>query len=115
MDEPDFSEEIAQLEDRIEALGGELARCAKIALGAKIAIAAGGGWFALLMTGIAGFSAAAFVAAMAAVLGGIVLLGSNATTWAQTEAAMREAEMERAELIGGMNLRVVEDKPQTIH
>ena len=69
----------------------------------------------LLLLWIVSFSAGAFVAALSAVLGGFVLLGSNATTWQQTEAALHTAEAERAKLIGSIELRLVgEDRP-TLH
>ena len=48
-------------------------------------------------------------AAIAAVIGGVVLLGSNSTTWTQTEAALRASEAMRAEWIGQREMRVVED------
>jgi hypothetical protein len=47
------------------------------------------------------------VGAMAAVIGGIVLLGSNSTTWTQTEAALRASEAMRAEWIGRKEMRIV--------
>ena len=47
------------------------------------------------------------IAAMAATIIGIVLLGSNATTWTQAEAALHATEAMRADLIGRMELRVV--------
>ena len=111
----EIRDDIDQLEARIEALTASLEHCRKISLAAKFAVAAGAVWFALLLLWIVAFSAAAFVAALSAVLGGLVLLGSNATTWQQTAADLHAAEAERAQLIGSIELRVVgEDKP-TIH
>ncbi len=100
---------------RIAALTESVERCRKIAWGAKIAIAAGAIWFALVLFRIVPFEPAAFVAALTAVLGGIVLLGSNATTWDRTAAELGAAEAERAELIGGMRLRVGGEDGPTIH
>jgi hypothetical protein len=51
---------------------------------------------------------------MAAVIGGIVLAGSNSTTWRQTEALLRNSEALRAEMIGGIEMRVVEES-KTVH
>ncbi len=84
MHEGDVRDQIAQLEDRIETLTESIERCRKIAVGAKIAVAAGAAWFALMLLWILPFDATAFVTALTAVLGGVVLLGSNSTTWAQT-------------------------------
>ena len=111
----ELRDDIDRLEARIEALTASLERCRKISLLAKIVVAAGAAWFALLLLWIVSFSAGAFVAALSAVLGGFVLLGSNATTWEQTAVALHAAEAERAQLIGSIDLRLVgEDKP-TIH
>ena len=114
MDEGNVHDQVTQLEVRIEGLSESIARCRKIAIGAKTAIAGGASWFALLLFWIVRFDATAFVAALTAVLGGIVLLGSNATTWAQTEADLHAAEAMRADLIGGIELRVV-SQPPTVH
>jgi len=114
MDEGNVLDQLAQLETRFESLVESIARCRKIAVGSKIAIAAGAIWFALLLFWIVRFDATAFVAALTAVLGGIVLLGSNATTWAQLEADLHAVEGARADLIGSIELRVV-SQPPTVH
>ena len=111
----ELRDDIDQLEARIEALTASLEHCRKISLAAKIAVAAGMAWFALVLLWIVSFSAAAFVAALSAVLGGLVLLGSNATTWQQTEAALHSAEAERAQLIGSIDLRLVGEENHTVH
>jgi len=115
MHESDVHDEVARLEERIETLMASIERCRKIALGAKIAVTAGAIWFALVLFWIVSFDATAFVAALAAVLGGIVLLGSNATTWAQTDADLQAAEAARAELIGRIEFRVVGEEVRTLH
>jgi len=115
MDDDDFRDEIAQLEARSEALTESIERCRKISLAAKLAIAAGAIWIVLVLLGVIAFSPGTIIAAMAAVLGGIVLLGSNATTWTQTDAALHEAEAMRADLIGRMDMRVVGDERPILH
>ena len=115
MHEGDVHDQVARLEDRIEALTEAIGRCRKIALGAKISIAAGAIWFALFLFWILPFDSTAFVAALAAVLGGIVLLGSNATTWTQADVDLHAAERMRADLIEGMGLRIVGEDTRTIH
>jgi len=115
MDDDDFRDEIAQLEARSEALTESIERCRKISLAAKLAIAAGAIWIVLVLLGVIAFSPGTIIAAMAAVLGGIVLLGSNATTWTQSDAALHEAEAMRADLIGRMDMRVVGDERPILH
>jgi len=107
-------EDIARIEERIEALREQIARCAKLALAAKVAIGAGGVWLALTVLWLVPFVPFMLVAALAAAIGGVVLAGSNATTWNQTEAALRASEAMRAEWIGRLELRVVEERP-TLH
>jgi hypothetical protein len=101
-------EAIERLEEEIERLAARRERCRKVSLAAKAAIAAGGVWLVATVLGIAPFSPSLFFAALAAVIGGVVLLGSNATTWDQTDAGIASAEAARAKLIGGIELRVVE-------
>ncbi len=108
-------DEIARLEDRIETLTGERERCRKIALAARLLASAGAVWILLVLVTILPFDASTFLAAVAAALGGAVLMGSNKTTWEQTEAALREAEAKRAELIGRIDLRLVGDEHPTLH
>jgi hypothetical protein len=115
MDDDDFRDDIAELEARSEALGESIARCGKISLAAKLTIAAGAVWIALVLLGVTPSIPGTVIAALAAVIGGTVLLGSNAATWTQAEADLRAAEAMRADLIGRMELRVVgEDRP-TLH
>jgi len=108
-------DDIEQLEVRIEALTASIERCRKISMVSKFAVAAGAAWFTLLLFWIVSFSAAAFIVALSAVLGGLVLLGSNATTWEQTAADLHAAEAMRAQLIGSIDLRLVGGDRPTIH
>ena len=93
-------DDIARIETRIEELSEAIARCGKISLAAKLAIGAGFAWLALTLLGLVSLVFSMVVASMAAMIGGIVLLGSNATTWTQTEDALKKSEAMRAELIG---------------
>jgi hypothetical protein len=111
MTDDDDTDEISDIEDRIEALAEIAERCRKFILASKIAIAAG---FALLLVVILGLFGAGQITALgsiALVLGGIVSLGSNLGTLEQTEEAIGDAEAIRSELIGVINLRVVRDTP----
>jgi hypothetical protein len=115
MDSDEFREEIAQLEMRIETLAASRERCRKISLAAKTAIAAGVTWLVLSLLWVVLLAPAPMLAALAAVIGGIVLLGSNKTTWAQTDTALEEAEAMRAQMIERIELRVVGQASRMIH
>jgi fatty acid desaturase len=115
MNGDDLHRDIARIEAHIEALTESIERCRKISFAARFAIAAGAIWIVLVLLWVIPFVPYMVVAAMAAVIGGIVLLGSNATTWAQTESALQASETMRAEWIENMHLRVVEGESRTVH
>ena len=106
---------IESLEQRIEGLAAETLRCRKFALAARVLIAAGMVALALMLVGLLTFTPEMMIAALAAVIGGVVLLGSNASTWAQAESALHKAETLRGDLIAGMPLRVVGEERPTLH
>ena len=108
-------DEIERLEDRIEALRLSVARCRKISVAAKAAIVAGFAWLVLTLLLIAPFYPSLFFGAIAAVIGGIVLLGSNATTWNETEAALSKADTARRALIDGIELTTVDAGVTRLH
>lgn len=68
-----------------------------------------------MLLSVAAFSPAGAFAALTAVIGGVVLLGSNSTTWSQLETERFQRETERAELIGRLQLRLVGDERTTLH
>ena len=59
--------------------------------------------------GAVGFDPTILIGAIAAVIGGTVVFGSNTSTLKQTSADMKAAEAHRTELISRMDLRVVGD------
>jgi hypothetical protein len=107
MDEGDLREQISRLEDEIEDSGKSIERCRKIIVVSKAAIAIGAILIVAMMLGLMMFDPMAMTGAIAAVIGGIVMFGSNSSTLQQTDAAMKTAEAQRAELIGKIDLRVV--------
>ena len=107
MNDGNLREQISRLEERIEELVDIIERCRKLMLFSKAAIAIGGLLIVAIMFGAIRFDPAAMVGAMAAVIGGTVLLGTNSRTSQQTMAALKAAEEERAELIDGIDLQVV--------
>ena len=101
-------DEIARLEREIEALAETAERCRKMMRAARIAIMAGGVGLVVVVTGIIALDPTVWIMAVAAVIGGIVMLGSTAATARQTAAAIAKAEAQRAGLIGGIPLRDVQ-------
>ena len=109
MDQDDPTDEISQIEVQLEELAELSERCRKMILASKAAIAGGAALLLIVMLGLVGSSEVAAIGSIAAVLGGIVSLGSNSSTLQQTTAAMHAAEARRSNLIGGIDLRVVGD------
>ncbi|MGJ4998770.1 hypothetical protein [Bradyrhizobium sp. HKCCYLR20261] len=107
MEEDDRSGQIALIEMRIEQLADMAERCRKIILASKVLISVGAALLLGAVLGLLGSNAVALLGAIAAVLGGIVSLGSNVSTLRQTTAAMADAEALRSDLIGSIDLRVV--------
>jgi hypothetical protein len=109
MIEDNPTDEIAEIEARIEELAEIAERCRKIVLASKAAIAVGVALLLIMMFGLFGSSHVAALGSIALVLGGIVSLGSNVSTLQQTESAISGAEMRRSDLIDRIDLRVVGD------
>jgi hypothetical protein len=109
MSEEEPSDEISRIEARLEQLAEVAERCRKIILVSKIAIAVGVALPLLMMLGLF-VSTEVAVGSIAAVLGGIVSLGSNVSTLRQTTDAISAAEQLRSDLIGRIDLRVVGDR-----
>ncbi len=91
-------DELTRLEHRIDVLNVALMRCRKIALAARVMIATGAGWIVLVLLQLMPAMVETTLAALAALIGGIVLLGSNASTWTETEDELAEAQAEREQL-----------------
>jgi hypothetical protein len=104
---PHLRDQIAQLEDDIEQLTETLERCRKAMLASKVAIGAGASWIVAYLAGAVGLVPTVMVGAIAAVIGGIVLYGSNSSTSKQAAAAMEDAERLRSELIDRVDPRAV--------
>ena len=108
------TDEISDIEARIEELAEVAERCRKVILASKIAIGGGPVVLLIAMLGLLGTGQVAALGSIALVLGGIVSLGSNVSTLRQTESAIAAAETRRAELIGRIDLRLVADAPMKL-
>ena len=102
------------LEQRIEQLSDKLEGCRKFILAARIAMALGGAILVGLMFGVVRFDALAMSLGIVGLIGGFVVSGSNRSTAQEAEAQIAASEARRAELISGMGLRVVSERP-TLH
>lgn len=116
----DLRDQISRIEADIVQLAKTLDSCRKAMLLSRVTIAAGGIWFLGYFLGGIGFDPTLMVGAIAAIIGGVVILGSNSSTSQQTVAAMKAAETERDELIDTINPRAVgmgrwEPSRPTIH
>jgi hypothetical protein len=106
-DDGDLHEQILRIEAYIGELVDVVESCRKIILVSKFAAGAGGILVLAIIIGAIGFSATVMIGAIAAVVGGTVVFGSNTSTLKQTTTDMKAAEARRAELINRMDLRVV--------
>jgi len=104
----DLRDQISRIEADIDQLTETLERCRKAILFSTVTITAGGLWFLGYFLGAIKFDSTLMVGAIAATIGGIVILGSNTSTSQQAVAAMKAAETERDELIDTISPRVVD-------
>ena len=107
MVDDDLRDQIARIEFDIEHLAETLDRCRKAMLLSKVAIGVGAVCALAYLLGAIGFDPTAMIGAIAAVIGGVVVFGSNSSTSKQTAAAMKAAETQRARLIDMIDLRAV--------
>jgi hypothetical protein len=109
-DEDNPVAEISRIEARLDELAEVSERCRKIILFSKAAIAGGVALLLVTILGLFGSNQVTAIGSIAAVIGGIVSLGSNVSTLRETMASMRAAEMLRSDLISRIDLRVVGDR-----
>jgi hypothetical protein len=112
----DPHDEIVRLEARIEELAGTIESCRKFILAARVAVAAGGILLFAILYGAIRYDLIpmAMAAAMAALLGGIVVWGSNGSTAKEAASELAAAEADRAALIGLIDMRVIASN-ETLH
>jgi hypothetical protein len=111
MTEDEPTDEISEIEERIEELAEAAERCRKFILASKIAIGSGVALLLVAILGLFGAGMSALLGSIALILGGIVSFGSNVSTLRQIDAAIHAADALRSDLIGRIGLRVVRDAP----
>jgi hypothetical protein len=107
-------EEIERLEAQIDALSARLESCRKFILVARIAVIGGALLLAAVLLNAIAFDPRLLLAALTAIIGGIVVGGSNSSTAKEAAAQLAEAEADRAALIGNLDLHLVAERP-TLH
>jgi hypothetical protein len=107
MPNDDLRDQISRIETDIEDYTITLDGCRKAMLLSKVAIGAGIISLSAYLLGAIWLNAVVVIGAMAAVIGGVVVFGSNLTTSKQATSAMAARERRRAELIDMINLRTV--------
>jgi hypothetical protein len=106
----DPAAQIPRLEAEIERLARVTESCRKVILIAKVAMALAVLVLLVTVTGLIRVDQIVPLAAVAAILGGITVAGSNARTLREASANIRVAEARRAELIGVLPFSaVIED------
>ena len=99
--------EIVRLKEHIDELAAKMESCRKFILVSRIATAGSGFVLAAMLLGAIRFDPAAMAAAVAALLGGIVVWGSNGSTAKEAAKELAMAEADRAALIEKADLRVI--------
>ena len=107
MADGDLRDQISRIETDIEELAKTLDGCRKAILLSKVAIAAGGIWVLAYLLGVIRFDPVTMISSIAAVIGGVVIFGSNSSTSKQTAKAIKAAETHRGELIDMIDPRTV--------
>jgi hypothetical protein len=114
MEDDDPHDQIVRLEAHIDKLSDKIESCRKFILAARIAVAGGAILLVALLFGAIRFDPQIMMIAVAALLGGIVVWGSNGSTAKEAASELAAAEAQRAELIGQIDLHVVADR-RTLH
>jgi hypothetical protein len=100
----DPHDEVVRIEERIEDLAAKIESCRKLILVSRIAVVGG----VLVLTGmlfaVVKFDPAKMAAAVAALLGGIAVWGSNNSTAQQATKELASVEADRSALIEEMDL-----------
>ncbi len=101
---------IEELEAQIETLSVTIEQSRKLDRLAKLMISGSAIWLALLLVRVLPFALFGYIIAIAALISGIVLFGSNASTWRQSESDRDRAERLRMDLIDALDLSDVNER-----
>ncbi len=110
MNDGDRRDEIVRLEAQIDELAAKIESCRKFILAGRIAVVGGSMVLIATVVGAIQFDPSIVVVAVAAVLAGIVAVGSNRSTAIEATHELTAAETERKALIEQIDLRLVSDR-----
>lgn len=113
MDDTSHRDEIVRLEAEIDNLAARIESCRKFILAGRIAVVGGAAVLIALSVGALQFDPTIIVAAVTAILGGIVTAGSNNSTAKEAVHELSVVEVKRTELIGQIDLRLVPNRALT--
>ncbi len=109
-----YRDEIVQLEAQIEELAGRIENCRKFILVGQIAVMTGGAVLGAMLLGILQSDPTIMGLAATAVLGGIVVAGSNRSTAKEAAHEFSATEARRAELISQLELQTVSARDEPL-
>ena len=106
----DLRDEIVRLEAQIDELAARIETCRKFIRAGWIVVAGAGVILIGMLVGAIHFDLSVMAVAMAAVLGGTVVAGSNRSTAQEATHELTAVEAKRTALIGQLDLRLVPDR-----
>jgi outer membrane murein-binding lipoprotein Lpp len=107
-------DEIVQLEAQIDELAAKIENCRKFILAGRIAVVLGGAVLVAMLLGMLRSDPSVMGLAAAAVLGGIVVAGSNRSTAKEASNELSANEAKLAHLIDQLELQTVSGR-QVLH
>jgi hypothetical protein len=110
MNDNSYRDEIVRLEAQIDELAGRIENCRKFILAGRIAVVMGGAVLVAMLLSIVPANPSVMGLAAAAVLGGIVVAGSNRSTAKEASNELTANEAKRAELISQLDLQMVSER-----
>ena len=110
MSDSDHRDEIVRLEAQIDELAARIESCRKFILAGRIAVVSGGGVLVAILLGMIRSDPSVMGIAAAALLGGIVVAGSNRSTAKEASNQLSANEAKRAELISKLELQTVSER-----
>jgi hypothetical protein len=110
MNDGSYREEIVRLEAQIDETEATIESCRKFILAGRIAVASGSVVLVAMFVGGIQFNPSLMGIAGAAVLGGIVAVGSNRSSSKEALGELTALEAKRAMLIAQLDLRIIPDR-----